>query len=238
MKRNSGRSLNVVCQKDFAAFQTEVARFDLEMLLPNPQFLKLFADAYIESERHFTDKRSIFAQAVERLAKEANPNVPQINATLSTTQKVTLASEVFAKLLLSGAEGVCLSAATENRMYPLLASLLECDTTGGDILATRLFKPGDSADQHRPVHKIVAEYCAADYLTKRIRNPADPLTLFKCLPIIAPNSTVRDELRGLLAWMAALGNKAIQESVIELDPYAVLTNGDPPSLSVRLSACL
>ena len=81
------------------------------------------------------------------------------------------------------------------------------DTTADGILATRLFKPDDSVGQHRPVHKIVAEYCAAEYLTKRIADPADPLTLPKCLPIIAPNSTVRDELRGLLGWMAALGNR-------------------------------
>ena len=214
----------------FTAFQTEVARFDLETLLPNPQFLKLFADAYIESGKHFTDKRSIFAQAVERLAKETNTDVMRTHPTLSTTQKVYLSSEVFAKLLLSGAEDVCTSEATENRMYPLLASLFNEDTAANGILATRLFKPGDSADQHRWVHKIVAEYCAADYLTKRIADPADPLTLSKCLPIIAPNSTVRDELRGLLGWMAALGNKSIEEALIELDPYAVLANGDPSQL--------
>ena len=159
--------------EDFVAFQAEVAQFDLETLLPNPQFLKLFADAYIESERHFTDKRSIFALAVERLAKEANPNAARNNPTLSTTQKVNLSSEVFTKLLLSGAEGVCISEATENRMYPLLASLFDGDTAADGILATRLFKPGDSEDQHRWVHKIVAEYCAADYLTKRIKDPAD-----------------------------------------------------------------
>jgi hypothetical protein len=216
--------------EDFTAFQSEVARFDLEMLLPNPQFLKLFADAYIESERHFTDKRSIFAQAVERLAKEVNPNVTNRNPTLLIAQKVNISSEVFTKLLLSGAEGVCTSEATENRMYPLLVSLFESDTASNGILATRLFKPSDSVDQHRPVHKIVAEYCAADYLTKRIANPTDSLTLSKCLPIIAPNSTVRDELRGLLGWMAALGNKPIEEFAIKLDPYAVLANGDPSQL--------
>ncbi|MEP1059710.1 MULTISPECIES: hypothetical protein [Cyanophyceae] len=216
--------------EDFIAFRSEVARFDLEMLLPNPQFLKLFADAYIESERHFTDKRAIFAQAVEHLAKEANPNVASINSTLSTAQKVNISSEVFTKLLFSGAEGVCTSEATENRMYPLLASLFDGDTAASGILATRLFKSSDSVDQHRPVHRIVAEYCAADYLTKRIADPADALTLSKCLPIIAPNSTVRDELRGLLGWMAAIGNKPIEESAIELDPYAVLANGDPSQL--------
>ncbi len=216
--------------EDFAAFQTEVARFDLETILPNPQFLKLFADAYIESERHFTDKRSIFAQAVERLAKEANLNVARSNPALSAAQKINITSEVFTKLLLSGAEGVCTSEATENRMYPLLASLFDGDTTVDAILATRLFKLGDSVEQHRPVHRIVAEYSAADYLTKRIANLADPLTLSKCLPIIAPNSIVRDELRGLLGWMAALGNKPIEEPAIELDPYAVLANGDPSQL--------
>lgn len=46
-----------VPEEYFSAFQSEVSRFDLEVLLPNPQFLKLFADAYIHSARHFTDKR-------------------------------------------------------------------------------------------------------------------------------------------------------------------------------------
>jgi len=219
-----------VPNEDFTAFQAEVARFDLKNLLPNPQFLKLFADAYIESRRRFTDKRSIFAQAVERLAKETNPYATRSRQALSSGQKIGLASEVFTKLLLSGAEGVCLSEVAENRIYPFLPSLFVRDNAAEAILSTRLFKPGDSADQHRWVHKIVAEYCAANYLINRIANPADPLTLPKCLPIIAPNSIVRDELRGLLGWMAALGNKPIEESAIRLDPYAVLANGDPSQL--------
>ena len=41
---------------------------------------------------------------------------------------------------------------------------------------------------------------------------------------------MRDELRGLLGWMASLGNKPTQESAINLDPYAVLANGDPSQL--------
>ncbi|RON96497.1 hypothetical protein BK672_07995 [Pseudomonas fluorescens] len=216
--------------EDFATFQAEVARFDLGALLPNPQFLKMFADAFIESGRRFTDKRNIFSQAVERLAKEANTTVAKTGQPLSIAQKVDLSSEVFAKLLLSGAEGIGTSEATADRIYPLLASLFDTPTVADSILATRLFKPGDSADQHRPVHKIVAEYCAADYLANRIADPADHLTIQKCLPIIAPNATVRDELRGLLGWLAALGNKSIQESAIELDPYAVLANGDPSQL--------
>ncbi|ELH7495197.1 hypothetical protein ACSYON_001407 [Vibrio vulnificus] len=217
-------------REDFTRFYSEVCRFDLQALLPNPQFLKMFADAYLESERNFVDKQSIFKLAVERLAKEVSQTSSRTSLLLSASQKVDISSEVFAKLLLSGAEGVSTSELEENRIYPLLTSLAGNDPSAFNILATRLFKPADSTEQHRPVHKIVAEYCAAAYLTKRIVDPADDLTLAQVLPIIAPNSTVRDELRGLLGWMAALGNIVIQYTAIKLDPYAVLANGDPSQL--------
>lgn len=231
-----------VPSEDFDTFHSEVARFDLEALLPNPQFLKLFADAYIESGRKFSDKRSIFHQALERLAKEANSKVKKTSGTLSAAQKVHAASEVFAKLLLSGAEGVTTSEANEDSLYPLMETLVADADSKQAILATRMFRPGETVGTHRPVHKIIAEYAAADYLTKRIADPTGALTLERCLPIIAPNSTVRDELRGLIGWMASLGNKPIQEAAIDLDAYAVLANGDPSQLDTtskrRLVRCL
>ncbi len=216
--------------EDFFAFQTEVTRFSLDMLLPNPQFLKMFTDAYLESDRRFADKRSIFALAVERLAKEVNPDIPKASVPLSVAQKIAFSAEVYAKLLLSGAEGVSIIDTAANRMYPMLPALFSGSTACYDILSTQLFKPGDNEDQHRPVHKIVAEYCAADYLIERIADPADELTLTKCLSVIAPNGITRDELRGLLGWMAALGNRSVQGAIIELDAYAVLANGDPSQL--------
>lgn len=217
-------------EENFVSFRSEVIRFELEPLLPNPLFLQLFAGAYIESDRHFIDKRSIFSTAVERLAKEANSSVRSAAHSLTSQQKIELVSEVFAKLLLSGAEGVSTQDATADRIYPMLTSLLHPIASRNDILATQLFKPGERVDQHRPVHKIVAEYCAAHYLTQRIADPAKPLMLANCFAVIAPNNTVRDELRGLLGWMAALGNRAIQEEAIRIDPYAVLANGDPSQL--------
>ncbi|WP_259740146.1 NACHT domain-containing NTPase [Pseudomonas brassicacearum] len=218
--------------ENFRSFQKEVSKFDLGSLLPNPQFLKLFADAFVESGRSFADKRSIFSLAVERLSRETNPRIAKKPNALSLAEKVSFGSEVFAKLLLSGSDGVTNNEASESRIYPVIGSLSNKNSNYSDVLATRLFKPGDTPDQHRPVHKVVAEYCAASYLTKRIRDAGDPLTLTKCLPVIAPNSIVRDELRGLIGWMAALGNKDIQAAAIRLDPYAVLANGDPSLLEL------
>ena len=214
----------------FDEFKTEVTRFSLEPLLPNPQFLKLFADGYVESKGHFPDKRSIFTLAIKSLAREVNASNNPTGA-LSSSQKIELASEVFAKLLLAGVEGLSINEVNENRMFPFIGSLISNDRSASSILATRLFKPGDNPDQHRPVHKIVSEYCAADYLTKRISSPSDPLTMDHCLAVIAPNNTVRDELRGLLGWMASLGGKEVEEAAIKVDPYAVLANGDPSQLT-------
>ena len=216
--------------EDFIAFQKEVARFELGVLLPNPQFLQLFVDSYLESNRSFENKRSIFSQAVERLAKESNSTIGPKSGLLSSIEKVKVASEIFAKLLLSGAEGVTTYEATEDRLYPLLSSLSPNMTSVNSVLSTRLFRPSETESKHSPVHRIVAEYSAADYLTKRVMAPDDALTVSQCQPIIAPNLKVRDELRGLLGWMAALGNLEIQQFAIDLDPYAVLANGDPSQL--------
>jgi cytidylate kinase len=219
-----------VINEDFEAFRGELSKFDLEPLLPNPQFLKLFADAYIESGRRFKDKSSIFSMAVERLAREVNTSVASKHNSFPVADKVALASEIFAKLLLSGADGVTTSEASETRIFPMLNSVQSKNNSNIDILATKLFRLGDHPDLHRPVHKVVAEYCAACYLVRRIGDPLDTLTLPKCYSVIAPNAIVRDELRGLIGWMAALGNKDIQSAIVQLDPYAVLANGDPSRL--------
>ncbi|MFJ2386843.1 NACHT domain-containing protein [Pseudomonas koreensis] len=221
---------NYLDGESFDDFQEEVARFDLRALLANPQFLKLFADAYIQSGRRFESKLSIFSQAIERLAVEKNDRIARTPASLSVQKKIDYSSEVFAKILLSGVDGVTTSEPDADNAYPLLNSLLREDVRCGALLATRLFLPGEKADTHRPVHKIVAEYCAADFLVKRILCPSDSLTLSTCLSVIAPNHSVRKELRGLLGWMASLGNKNIQEKIIKLDPYGVLANGDPSLL--------
>ena len=61
---------NYLPSEDFEQFRAEAARFELTPILGNPQFLKLFADAYVEGGRRFTSKKQIYADAVRRLASE------------------------------------------------------------------------------------------------------------------------------------------------------------------------
>lgn len=216
--------------ESFELFSEEVERFELTALLGNPQFLRLLADAFVQSNRRFTSKRQIFRSAVERLAVESGKGL-RVVVRPPSAEIVERASAVMAKLLLSEASGVSTREHVGELDYPYLPSLdPHSGSEGFLLLDTKLFKPAESADDHEPVHRMVAEYCAAEHLIQRIKDARNPLSMRRLLSVIAPNSTVRDELRGLLGWMASIGPEKVQVRAIELDAYAVLANGDPSSL--------
>lgn len=218
-------------EENFQIFESEVKKYNLEQLLSNPQFLKIFADAYIESNRVFSDRKSIFSQAVKALAKETS-NAFNVRNDLPLLKKIESTEEIFAKLLLSGSEGVSTNVDGLDTLYPRIDTLIRLDNLDlyPSLLSSRLFKLAENESIHQPSHKIIAEFTAANYLVKKINADRDNISLHQCLSIIAPNGIVRDELRGLVAWMAALGDKFIQETLINIDPYAVLANGDPSQL--------
>ena len=220
--------------EDFAAFVAEAERFELRSLLGNPQFLQLFAEAYIQGGRRFASKRQIFADAVTRLAKEREDS-PKQKGRAPITSIVEVGEEIFAKILLSGTSGVSLIDDPEDQDFTYLSALSQKDQSLlRNMLDTRLFKLGSEPGLHEPVHRIVAEYCAARFLVRRIDDASDLMTIRRVLSVAAPNGIVRDELRGLLGWMAAIGSPEVQTACIEIDPYAVLANGDPSQL-VRAS---
>ena len=217
--------------EDFDAFQGEVSRVDLMPLLGNPQFLILFAKAYIQRGRRFSSKNLIFSDAVERLASETGVSIVARQRP-PTAKIIACAEEIFAKLLLSGSAGLSVMERVQDEGYPYGRSLFADDPPELEhVLSSGLFKATSDANQHEPIHRIVAEYCAARYLTRRLADNADRLSLRRCFAVIAPNGVVREELRGLLGWMAALGNQAVQDRAIALDPYAILANGDPSLLT-------
>lgn len=215
--------------KSFVSFQQEVSKLELSELLPNPQFLEMFANAFAESGGKFANKDDIFSLSIQNACRELNPTVSSSN-TLPLEKKQILAEELFAKLLLSGAEGVSISDGNANTLYPYVNAIMPNHQCVAEILTTKLFKPCDKADHHQPVHRIIAEYCAGKYLAKRVSSTEKMFSLNQLLAIIAPNSTVRDELRGLIGWFATFSDEQTQHKLIELDPYAVMANGNPSSL--------
>ena len=156
------------------------------------------------------------------MCREHNPDIPAKNR-LSSARISTLGGEVFAKLLLSGATGVKDTEDGADRDFPFLGDLVETTpTTTRQVIDTKLFKPSDEPGNHEPVHRIVAEFGAASYLAKRINLGTDQLTLPRALSIIAPSGALRDDLRGLLAWLTTEVGQDAQKACIDINPYAVL----------------
>lgn len=214
----------------FDAFAEDISRFDLHHLLGNPEFLRLFAGAYVEADGHLPSRSDVFTLAIEHLAREANPNVSTAGAP-ARHRRIAWANEIFAKLLLSGADGVAVGDIAEDNLHPQFETIGLDGDGPPSTLSTKLFRPGTAANQHEPVHRIVAEYGAAQHLIGLIDDPAARLNLSRSMALIAPNGVVRDDLRGLLGWMAALGSQAVQDAAIALDAYAILANGDPSRLT-------
>jgi hypothetical protein len=216
--------------EQFGPFLDAVSTIGLDPLLGNPMFLKLFVEGYLQLGRSFTSKAEVFHKAIARLAGGDGKQIAS-STTPSINQIIHKSNEVFAKLLLCGASGISTVELLDQIDFPYLSDFSEMEKALlPAVLNTRLFLPSDVANQHVPVHRIVAEYCAAQYLSKRIDDATDPLSLKRCLAIVAPNRVIREDLRGVAGWMAALGGKHIQEALIDIDPYAVLANGDPAML--------
>jgi hypothetical protein len=217
--------------RSFEAFHADLTRFDLHHLLGNPEFLRLFAGAYDEADGRLTSRDGVFTLAVENLARETNRDVV-VKGTPARRQRIAWANEIFAKLLISGADGIAVGDVAENALHPQFETIGLNAEGPSSVLGTKLFRPGAAANQHEPVHRIVAEYGAARHLVGRIEDPSCRLTITQTLALVAPNGVVRDDLRGLLGWMAAVGPQTVQDAAIALDPYAVLSNGDPSRLTL------
>lgn len=223
--------------QSYAKFRDSVAGFGVDPLLSNPQMLQIFADAYTQNGGNFETKRQVFTDAINQLSSEHNDEVVQSDRT-PTPQLVAYVEELFCKLLLSGASGVTLTERKADRDFPYISALASTGGRGLEAANTGLFKPADAEDQHEPVHRIIAEHAAARYLVRRIEAPSDRLSLRRVMSVIAPNGVARDELRGLLAWMATEGGVSIERAVIDIDPYAIISNGDPSFLSASSKSYL
>ncbi|MTI08784.1 NACHT domain-containing protein [Curvivirga aplysinae] len=222
---------------DFEAFYEVVDQNDLSQILPNPQFLEIFAKAFRRDPNSFSNKYKVFQIAIEELAKEHNDDIP-LNDRPTVDRIVELASEVFTKLLLSGATGISIRDESDEN-YPSIQSLCQASQKEiQSVLDSGLFKLSESKNTHEPVHRIIAEFCAAMHLSKKLKATSKDFTFRRCISILAPNGVSRIELRGVMGWLACISGEDVQLGLINIDPYAVLSNGMPALLTQKSKAAM
>ncbi|MGH0000184.1 NACHT domain-containing protein [Pseudovibrio ascidiaceicola] len=222
---------------NFDKFADAVEKNDLGELLKNPQLVEILADAYTQSGHDFESKRQIFENATLQMVHFKSQSARLI-CKIPDRELCQCSGQIFAEILLSGSIGISVDSDPHDILYPPLNLLISEEAYSQNVLNTRLFKPSGEVGQHEPIHRIVAEYLAAAFLGKHLASPHGSLSSRGLFAVLAPNGVVREDLRGLLGWLGSLGSQDIQDKAIQLDPYTVLTSGDPNALTDKSKANL
>ncbi len=95
------------------------------------------------------------------------------------------------------------------------------------VLQSRLFRPNAGEGLLMPVHKMVGDYLAAQWLIRRA--DGDPRRVRRIMRSLAPEGLPSADRRALWAWLA--GDPAFAPLIVETDPVSALHYGDPDRLS-------
>lgn len=217
----------------------EVRSLGLEELLKNPATLLLLVKAW-QSESRPDSRKALYEQACKQLLSEfddaraarASREKPRI----ATDTLMNNAGQLCATLLLSGKEGVCLHPGdSRNSLYPSLEET-GCSQLDGmqTLLDSRLWSAVPAADGLlKPVHRSVAEYLAARWISGAVVAHSNPLPSQRInFLLLDAKGRVISALKGLYAWMGTL-SLTFQEQFINADPLTLVYYGDPKSLPLK-----
>ena len=217
-------------------FLKEARQRDVVDLLRNPQNLQLLLKA-VKSKGWPDTRLELYENASFEIVKEDNDIHGSINrARPASEQLIEAAGFIFAQLLLSGKTSIRLDGQGDGE-YPEASELISEDFDNDVIqsaLSTKLFR---STGQNllEPCHRTVAEFLAAKWIAKALRNQ---LSLRRLESILyGSNYIVPAALRGLHAWIATL-NSSLASKFIGRDPYGFFRYGDPSVLSIPQSQSL
>ena len=203
----------------------------VEPLLSNPQNLDLIAKL-VKDGKWPDSKRETFGRACRMLVQEKNGEHLDANPpTTNPDSLLDVAGRLFAVQLLAGHAGYTVPGRAEpDSDYP---SLIEAggDLQGlaRDVLGTRLFT-GISEGKLAPVHRQIAEYLAARYVSRLLD---DGLPLARVLALITGfDGELMTRFGNFVSWLA-VHNKASRKPLSRLDPTGLIYISDQVEYSLE-----
>jgi hypothetical protein len=218
----------------------EAKSFGIANMLGNPQTLDLMVRAWKSGKRP-RNKFEAYHYGVENLLAEPNAaHQPRGAAVVATKELRRAAGAACAAFLLAHADVLSrIDVVAHDDDVVAISSVPYEPMAHVDLAFGRRVFTSATSDLFQPVHRTIAEFLAAEFLTDRIRNglPVSRALALMCAPDGAPISV----LRGLFAWlMCHLGAEA--ESLVVRDPYGVATYGDgarlPPAVQIAIWSAL
>lgn len=207
-------------------FLTLAEQKELHDFLNNPQNLLMMAEVVKQGSWPET-RLELFAKSANILLKEHNRN--KSREAYGSAELIDTAGAICAMRLFSDVDGISVEDSETHTSYPSYRTVTICDKDKvRAALQRRLFVniPGVEAVDY--VHRTLAEYLAAVWLAKEIKNGL-PIRRIKTL--FSHDGGPTSELRGLHAWLPVLLSE-YSKTFIDADPLGVLIYADSCSLSI------
>ena len=215
-------------------FKEEAKRRSIYELLLNPQTLLLILKVVQEGNWPNT-RTELYDKACKILAKELNEEHARAGGRQVKIDDVLIAAGALCTYhLLGNVQGFSISEPSASDDFPWLGDL-RGDLAQFLVASTRRLFTFVDAERFSPVHRTIAEYLAASYLSELIKK-GFPIKRVLALMTGYDGGPLSD-LRGLLAWLSC-GSPGYAHTLISKDPLGMVLYGDPSCLSKPLKNSL
>lgn len=209
-------------------FLQQAREYGMDALLGNPQLLD-FLITSIEAEDWPDSQSKMLESACRELVREQNDEHRDARSSASLQSReaiLTAAGKLSAYMLIANKTGWARDDTDDSEILSLRD--LEChqELSLRAAFDSRIFK--GSPRSKIPIHRLVAEFLGARFLSKKIQ---DGLSVRRALALLMEhNGILLPDLRGLAAWLATL-NRQARAILIQVDPNTVAFNGDTRGFS-------
>jgi len=214
---------NLIPDQDVADFIQGAVNHGLQDFLNNPGDFILLHQYYQDVDEWPATRAELMDGACRSLLKELNQeHYEALDDRINDIALQKSSEYLAAVMLLSGVEGISTSRRAASRSFPSIHQFddeLFCMRVAS---RRRLFSPLEN-ERIAPRHRKIAEYMAARYLARRVR---EGLSLRRLMTLLTGfDGKTAPELRGVYAWLVTL-LAGSAEKVIHHDPYGALIYGD------------
>ena len=205
-------------------------------LIRNPKNLQLFLKAIKQRGEWPSSRRELYEHACIALVEEHNDRHKPKKIIPNSQTLIEIAGFIFAQLLLSGSIGISING-EKNPAAPQINDIIHDSDKlklSKYILSTMLFRLY-SNNILVPCHRTIAEFLAAQWLSKNLR---DKVSLRRLEEILyGEDFIIPSALRGLHAWLATF-HQHDRNCFVMRDPYGYLKYGDPSVLTIEQAKLL
>lgn len=215
--------------KDAVEFFEQAGSNQLGNFLSNPQTLDMLIESTEGGVNWPTSKQALYQKASEVLSKEPNPeHTDSPAANFLIEELLEAAGELYAYMLITNGQSFNTTETDENSIISLPKLGITKAQPHYVALKTRLFNPV-SHNWFNPIHRSIAEFLAAKYLAKKLKQG---LSLRRCFALITGfDGGPVAALRGVYAWLGTLSVQA-RANAIETDVLGLVQYGDVSGYSV------